>query len=143
VDDDPDILLAVGALIERWGAVVTRSANLAEVPAGGHWDAAVADYQLPDGNGLDLLRDLAGRCPLRILVTATPVETGHRTCLPRASACWPSLLRRWHCRRCWRSRPSPVGRLEPPGCAFHRPRSVPRECKQLCAGLHPSLRRCR
>lgn len=72
VDDDPDILQAIGALIERWGGAVTRCAGVGEVPPGMAWDAAIADYQLDDGNGLDLLRDLAGRCPLRILVTATP-----------------------------------------------------------------------
>jgi CheY-like chemotaxis protein/anti-sigma regulatory factor (Ser/Thr protein kinase) len=141
VDDDPDILLAVGALIERWGAVVTRCANLAEVPAGGHWDAAVADYQLPDGNGLDLLRDLAGRCPLRILVTATP-GGDWASDLPAEGICLlakptpPLALQALLAQQA-----SAAGRRESPGCAFHNARSVPRECEQLRAGLHPSLRK--
>jgi CheY-like chemotaxis protein/anti-sigma regulatory factor (Ser/Thr protein kinase) len=143
VDDDPDILLAVGALIERWGAVVTRCANLAEVPAGGHWDAAVADYQLPDGNGLDLLRDLAGRCPLRILVTATPVETGHRTCLPRASACWPSYAAAGIAGAAGAAGPLPSGGVNRP--AAHsitrvQSRASASSCARVCT---PVCGRCR
>ncbi|WP_179504985.1 MULTISPECIES: ATP-binding protein [unclassified Sphingomonas] len=79
LDDDADILIAMSALIERWGGVVTRCRTLAEVPANGAWDAAIADYLLDEGNGLDLLRTLAGRCPLRILVTATADESWGET----------------------------------------------------------------
>jgi len=74
LDDDADVLLAMSALVERWGGVVTRARALADVPSGGQWDAVIADYQLDTGNGLDLLREIGPCCPLRILVTATPDE---------------------------------------------------------------------
>lgn len=74
LDDDEDVLFAMSALVERWGGEVTRARALADVPTGGQWDAAIADYQLDTGNGLDLLRDIEANCRLRILVTATPED---------------------------------------------------------------------
>ncbi|MDG2533012.1 PAS-domain containing protein [Sphingomonas sp. HITSZ_GF] len=72
VDDDPDVLLSTTALIERWGGRVTGAATADAVSAQGRWDVAIADYHLGGEDGLALLRRLAGRAGLRLLLTATP-----------------------------------------------------------------------
>ena len=73
VDDDRDVLLGTSALIERWGAKVDAAASCSEARAlDGSWDVVLADYHLGDGMGLALLRDLAPRAHVRLLVTATP-----------------------------------------------------------------------
>lgn len=73
VDDERDVLLGTSALIERWGANVDAAASCSEAAAlNGSWDVVLADYHLGDGTGLMLLRDLAARARVRLLVTATP-----------------------------------------------------------------------
>lgn len=72
VDDEQDVLIGTKALIERWGGCVTALASAEEVPAEGEWDVAIADFHLGGENGLELLRSLAGRAQLRILMTAIP-----------------------------------------------------------------------
>jgi PAS domain S-box-containing protein len=81
VEDDEDVLMATSALIERWGGVVSAVSKIADLPDGRGWDVAIADYNLGQGDGLSLLRDLAPRADLRILVTATP-EPGWADSLP-------------------------------------------------------------
>lgn len=83
VEDDEEVLAGTAALIERWGGVVTRCNRVADVPPEGRWDAVLADYQLGDGDGFSLLRALAPRAGLRILITATPREDWAEA-LPRA-----------------------------------------------------------
>jgi CheY-like chemotaxis protein/anti-sigma regulatory factor (Ser/Thr protein kinase) len=70
IDDEADVLLGTTALIERWGGVVTPVADAAQVPEG-TWDVVLADYHLGSRDGLAVLRDLAARAPVRLLVTAT------------------------------------------------------------------------
>ncbi len=82
VEDDEDVLLGTAALIERWGGAVTAVTRIADVPGEGHWDVVIADYKLGAGDGLGMLRDLAARAAMRILVTATP-EDGWADSLPR------------------------------------------------------------
>lgn len=82
LDDDEDVLAGTSALIARWGARVTACAGIAAVPEDGRWDVAIADYKLGEGDGLGLLRAIAGRCGARILMTATP-EPGWADTLPR------------------------------------------------------------
>lgn len=72
IDDDADVLTATAALIRRWGAEVIALPGADGVPTARAFDAVIADYKLAQGNGLNLLRDLAGRAALRLLVTATP-----------------------------------------------------------------------
>jgi len=73
VDDEPDVLLGTAALVERWGARVVACADAAALPAGS-CDVALVDYHLDGADGLALLRGLAGRARLRLLVTATAEE---------------------------------------------------------------------
>lgn len=70
VDDEADVLLGTAALITRWGGVVTSVEAAEDVPEG-TWDVALADYHLGGADGLTLLRGLARRARLRLLVTAT------------------------------------------------------------------------
>jgi Na+/proline symporter/signal transduction histidine kinase len=73
VDDERDILIGTTALIERWGGVVTAADSASAVSEdASQWDVAIADYHLGGESGLDLLRRLGARVPIRILVTATP-----------------------------------------------------------------------
>jgi signal transduction histidine kinase/Na+/proline symporter len=73
VDDEHDVLLGTSALLERWGARVDAAGSCSEAAAlGGPWDVVLADYHLGDGDGLALLRALATRARVRLLVTATP-----------------------------------------------------------------------
>ena len=73
VDDERDVLVGTAALLERWGASVAAAASCEESLAlDGAWDVVLADYHLGDGDGLTLLRTLAGRARVRLLVTATP-----------------------------------------------------------------------
>lgn len=72
IDDDADVLLATAALIRRWGAEVTALAGAEGMPHDQAFDAVIADYKLARGDGLTILRGLAGRARLRLLVTATP-----------------------------------------------------------------------
>jgi len=74
VDDEADVLLGTRALITRWGGAVTALAAAEDVPADGQWDVALADYHLGGADGLALLRRLAGRAALRLLITATHDE---------------------------------------------------------------------
>ena len=73
IDDESDVLLGTTALIERWGGVVTPVADAADVPAG-TWDVVIADYHLGSSDGLAVLRALAARAQVRLLVTATSEE---------------------------------------------------------------------
>lgn len=62
VDDEPHVALLVGPLLERLGITVRTARSLAEArqalaPAAGP-DAVLLDLHLPDGSGLDLLREL-------------------------------------------------------------------------------------
>lgn len=73
VDDERDVLLGTSALIERWGATVDAAGSCGEALAfDGSWDVVLADYHLGDGTGLTLLRELATRARVKLLVTATP-----------------------------------------------------------------------
>jgi PAS domain S-box-containing protein len=62
VDNDPTILQAMAALLERWGVRVVPAATIAEAQsafAGGGIDVVLADYHLDDGeDGLTLIESL-------------------------------------------------------------------------------------
>ena len=62
VEDDPAIARTVAYTLEREGLAVTHSLLLgdarAQLRSGAPYDLLVLDVGLPDGNGLDLLREL-------------------------------------------------------------------------------------
>jgi signal transduction histidine kinase/Na+/proline symporter/CheY-like chemotaxis protein len=77
VDNDPTILRAMAALLERWGVRVVPATTTAEAKsafAGGDIDVVLADYHLDDGeDGLTLiesLRHAAARQAAAALITA-------------------------------------------------------------------------
>jgi PAS domain S-box-containing protein len=59
VDDSPDVLVTVGAFLEKAGFDVVRAENgdaaLAHLAASGRFDALVSDYAMPGLNGADLI----------------------------------------------------------------------------------------
>lgn len=65
VDDDPRVGRLVRLTLEMEGIAVVAAATLAEARPLLEADlrAVVLDRRLPDGDGLDLLADLAERCP--------------------------------------------------------------------------------
>ncbi|QXC59846.1 response regulator [Aquihabitans sp. G128] len=65
VDDDPSIGVVVAACLDFEGAEVRTAHSLAEAREllGPDLDHVVLDRRLPDGDGLDLLPDLAASCP--------------------------------------------------------------------------------
>jgi signal transduction histidine kinase/Na+/proline symporter len=80
IDDEPDVLAGMQALLAGWGALPVLASSGADLPAAdGHgdtgWDAIIADHLLPGESGLAILRRLAGRAPVRILLTATAEDS--------------------------------------------------------------------
>ena len=79
IDDDPDFRASARRVLSRGGAeVVGEAISVAEaIPAadGLRPDAILLDIGLPDGNGVDLARTLAGRdwAP-RIVLTSVDVD---------------------------------------------------------------------
>ncbi len=72
IDDDADVLRAVGAYLERTGAEVTRAGNAEEgVQAYERVgpDVVILDLHLPDAHGLDVLERLKGQGAAVILLT--------------------------------------------------------------------------
>ncbi|MDO6460758.1 hybrid sensor histidine kinase/response regulator [Granulosicoccaceae sp. 1_MG-2023] len=79
IDDEPEILAGMRAMLERWGCVVEAeaeaSAARARIQAGERFDVYLCDHQLGEGvYGLDLLRDmnaLDGGRTRSVLITGT------------------------------------------------------------------------
>ncbi|MCC6709452.1 MAG: sigma-54-dependent Fis family transcriptional regulator [Gammaproteobacteria bacterium] len=66
VDDEPDIRELLGITLGRMGVQASPAANIAEALAllkQEHFDLCLTDMRLPDGNGLDLVADIARRHP--------------------------------------------------------------------------------
>ncbi|MEA2604921.1 MAG: hypothetical protein QOF89_5913 [Acidobacteriota bacterium] len=65
VEDHADTAEALAALLEALGHRITVAGTvgdaLAAAAANGHIDLVISDLGLPDGSGLDLMRELAGR----------------------------------------------------------------------------------
>jgi DNA-binding NtrC family response regulator len=79
VDDDVEILTVLREVVEREGFVVTPAPSLAaarETIAATAPDIVLADIQLPDGSGLELLEGLGPAGPEVVLITGqASVET--------------------------------------------------------------------
>ncbi|NIM70820.1 MAG: response regulator [Xanthomonadales bacterium] len=66
VDDEPDIRELLGLTLGKMGLGVTTAADLAEARrclAERDFSFCLTDMRLPDGNGLDLVREIAGQSP--------------------------------------------------------------------------------
>jgi CheY-like chemotaxis protein len=64
VEDNADTLRYLGAVLKRQGHVVTAASSLAlarQAADRGEFDLVISDIELPDGTGLDLIRDLKPR----------------------------------------------------------------------------------
>lgn len=75
VDDEVTIRKAITKALERDGYAVTAVKSIAEARAllrESRFDLIISDLQLPDGNGLDLIRDLREQVPemASIIITA-------------------------------------------------------------------------
>lgn len=78
VEDDPDVLQLVKALLEEF-AEVAQAGSLEQAQrllASGPCDLVILDLGLPDGSGLELLRALKASCPVVIFSAQPP---GRRT----------------------------------------------------------------
>lgn len=77
IDDEPDVLRGMRALIERSGATVEAAASADEaLSMDGEWDVTFADFHLgPGPTGLDALHALGARAGAGVLVTANAEET--------------------------------------------------------------------
>jgi len=76
VEDDPHILEALEALLDRWGVNSTCATSAEQAEAlQGDWDVVLADFDLGAGlNGLKLTESLRGRFRAAALITANPSE---------------------------------------------------------------------
>ena len=66
VDDEPDILELLDLTLSRMGLQVTTAENLRAARralAEGGFSFCLTDMRLPDGNGLDLVREIAENHP--------------------------------------------------------------------------------
>jgi len=75
VDDDPNFLSALAELIEGQGFTTNTACNLRDARAQvSHRapDVALVDLYLPDGSGIDLLKDLEGGAATEVVLM-----TGH------------------------------------------------------------------
>ncbi len=68
VEDHPDTLAAMAQLLEMFGYAVRTADSVAaalKAADGERIDVVISDIGLPDGSGLDLMRQLLGRQPVR------------------------------------------------------------------------------
>src|SRR3989449_2354156 len=79
IDDEPDVVRAVGAYLERTGAEVTRAVTAEEGMQAYERvrpDVVILDLHLPDAHGLDVLERLKGQGAAVILLTGNgDIET--------------------------------------------------------------------
>jgi two-component system cell cycle response regulator len=74
VEDDPNVSLMLTRQLERAGHSVISAASVAQGrqrAAEGGWDMAILDRRLPDGDGLELCRELRAASPHAYLVMLT------------------------------------------------------------------------
>jgi signal transduction histidine kinase len=68
VEDHPDTARAMTRLIKRWGCVVETADSVATAMEAANampFDVLITDIGLPDGSGLDLMRQLRARRPIK------------------------------------------------------------------------------
>lgn len=68
VEDHADTARAMARLIKQWGCVVEKADSVASAIAAANavpFDVLITDIGLPDGSGLDLMRQLLARRPIK------------------------------------------------------------------------------
>ncbi len=88
IDDDPTILEGVGDRLRSWGLEVREAATAAggysalheEVP-----DLILLDIRLPDGDGLDILKDLQAQHPALPVLMVSSVRGAEQEALRRGA----------------------------------------------------------
>ena len=78
VDDHPMVRHSLTAVLRAAGHKVTDAADCAAARPlldEGGFDLLLLDYHLPDGSGLELLREFAGRLPARTVVLSGVTDT--------------------------------------------------------------------
>jgi signal transduction histidine kinase len=76
VDNEPEALAALAALLSRWGVEPVLAGSFAEARRlTGRFDAALIDQQLTDGEGLALIEALGTRLGRAALITASTSDT--------------------------------------------------------------------
>ena len=88
LEDDPDFSALVRALLEREAlptelCVVSTRADFEKALSGGNFDIILADYLLPEYNGIEALRCARAKCPQTpfLLVSGTIGEQAAIECL--------------------------------------------------------------
>src|SRR5687768_182490 len=74
VDDDRFIRMALGEALRSWGYEVAEAGSIAEAEqqfAANDAKVVLLDIELPDGSGLDLLKDLKEENPETIVIMVT------------------------------------------------------------------------
>lgn len=75
VDDDPGLLQCIAGILKRFHYAVITAENamkaLSAVAAGGDPDLAIVDYQLPEMNGLELVKMLKHARPTLPVIVLT------------------------------------------------------------------------
>ncbi len=76
VEDEPDVAASLRALLEREGYSVTHASSVAEAKRElrGDLDAMLLDWRLPDGEGIDLLKELRKTSNLPVLMVTARVD---------------------------------------------------------------------
>ena len=81
VDDEPDIRELLEITLARMGLTVTTAGDLAtarEHLAAQRWDLCLTDMRLPDGDGLELVREInaaGGTTPIAVITAYGSMET--------------------------------------------------------------------
>lgn len=79
VDDEPEICALLSAMLQRSGVPCMIAHNLAEgrraLDAGGRFDAAFIDVNLPDGPGYSLIPRIKARSPGAVCIAISAVDT--------------------------------------------------------------------
>ena len=68
VEDHEDTLMLMSRLLQRMNYAVTTAGTLADARAAAERDAfdlLISDLALPDGSGLDLMREMCERSPIK------------------------------------------------------------------------------
>jgi DNA-binding response OmpR family regulator len=76
VEDDPDIAASLRALLEREGYSVVQAGSIAEarVALREDLDGMLLDWRLPDGEGIDLLKEIRKTSDLPVLMVTARVD---------------------------------------------------------------------
>ncbi len=78
VEDDVNVSLLLARQLKRAGYAVREAGTIGkarELVSDGEWDIAVLDRCLPDGDGLDLCRDLRASSPHGYIVMLTGIDS--------------------------------------------------------------------